>query len=44
MAALRPLSKFITERYVVLMAATAENTVSHRQDVAMEEECSKLSC
>jgi hypothetical protein len=34
MGALRSFSRFITEGYVVLMAATAENPVSQRQDVA----------
>jgi hypothetical protein len=33
MAALRSFSKFIIERYFVLMAASAENPVLCRQDV-----------
>jgi hypothetical protein len=44
MSALRPLSRFITERCFVLMAANAENLVSYRQDVVMEEEYAELSC
>jgi hypothetical protein len=34
MVAPRPLSMFVIERYFVLMAAIAENPVSHRQDIA----------
>jgi hypothetical protein len=42
MTALRSFSSFIIKRHCVLVAATAENRVSQRQDVA--KGCSKVSC